>query len=99
MRVLDHPNICSLRAYFYSQGDTKVRVIKKSKQCLSCQHLCTTVIAVRWCTFYLFIYSTLFFFWYYFHSSWGAYVEGRSLPQSRHEIHAGNSLSGISPLR
>ncbi|KAG2180713.1 hypothetical protein INT44_003720 [Umbelopsis vinacea] len=23
MRVLDHPNICSLRAYFYSQGDTK----------------------------------------------------------------------------
>ena len=32
MRVLDHPNICSLRAYFYSQGDTKVRVIKKKSK-------------------------------------------------------------------
>jgi hypothetical protein len=26
MRVMNHPNVCGLKAYFYSQGDGKVGI-------------------------------------------------------------------------
>lgn len=35
MKVMNHPNICGLKAYFYTQGDTKVNISREERDDMS----------------------------------------------------------------